>query len=48
MVIDPMPEFAPGFVIGHAAPMITGLGGTMQYLDDRINGVPAPVNCGTY
>ena len=48
MVLDPMPEFAPGFVIGHAAPMLTNLGGTVQYLEDRINGVPAPVNCGTY
>ena len=48
MVIDPMPEIAPGFVIGHAAPMLTGLGGTVQYLEDRINGVPAPANCGTY
>ena len=48
MVIDPMPPIAPGFVIGHAAPMVTNLGGTVQYLADRIDGVPAPSNCGTY
>ncbi|MCT1640659.1 MULTISPECIES: lipase family protein [Dietzia] len=48
MVIDPMPAMAPGLVIGHAAPMITGLDGNLRYLDDRINGLPAPSNCGTY
>lgn len=48
MVIDPMPPIAPGMVINHGVPMITGLPGTVQYLADRINGVPAPVNCGTY
>ncbi|MDV7999891.1 lipase family protein [Rhodococcus sp. IEGM 1408] len=48
MAIDPMPAVAPGLVIGHAAPMLTGLGGTVQYLADRVNGVPAPSNCGTY
>lgn len=48
MVIDPMPPIAPGLIVGHGAPMITGLGATVQYLDDRINGLPAPVNCGTY
>ena len=48
MVIDPMPPVAPGFVLGHAAPMLTNLGGTVQYLADRIDGVPAPSNCGTY
>lgn len=48
MVIDPLPPVAPGFVINHAAPMLSGLGDTVQYLADRINGVPAPSNCGTY
>lgn len=48
MVIDPMPAVAPGLVIGHAAPMITGLDGNLRYLDDRVNGLPAPSNCGTY
>ncbi|MVZ91127.1 lipase [Microbacter sp. ANSKLAB05] len=48
MVIDPMPPVAPGLVIGHAAPMLTGLEGTLRYLDDRVRGVPAPSNCGTY
>ena len=48
MVIDPLPPIAPGFVINHAAPMLSGLGDTVQYLADRINGVPAPSNCGTY
>lgn len=48
MVIDPMPPVAPGLAIGHAAPMITGLEGNLRYLDDRVNGVPAPSNCGTY
>ena len=48
MVIDHTPPVVPGMVINHAAPMISGLGGTVQYLADRINGVPAPSNCGTY
>ena len=48
MVLDHTPPIAPGLVINHAAPMLTGLGGTVQYLDDRLNGVPAPNNCGTY
>ena len=48
MVIDPMPPVAPGLVLNHAVPMISGLGGTVQYLADRIDGVPAPSNCGTY
>lgn len=48
MVIDPMPPVLPGMVINHGAPMLTGLPGTVQYLADRIAGVPAPVNCGTY
>ena len=39
---------ATGLVINHAVPMLTGLGGTVQYLADRIDGVPAPANCGTY
>lgn len=48
MVIDPMPPLAPGLVLGHAVPMISGLGGTLQYLGDRVAGIPAPSNCGTY
>lgn len=48
MAIDPLPPVAPGMVLNHAAPMISGLGGTTQYLADRVNGVPAPSNCGTY
>ncbi len=48
MTIDPMPPIAPGLVIGHAAPMVTNLGGTVQYLADRVDGLPAPTNCGTY
>ncbi|MBB0997829.1 lipase, partial [Dietzia maris] len=48
MVIDPMPPVAPGLAIGHAVPMLTGLEGNLRYLDDRVNGVPAPSNCGTY
>lgn len=48
MVIDHTPPVAPGMVLNHAAPMLTGLGGTVQYLVDRVNGVPAPSNCGTY
>ncbi|MBB0992283.1 lipase, partial [Dietzia sp. SLG510A3-30A2] len=48
MVIDPMPPVAPGLAIGHAVPMLTGLEGNLRYLDDRVNGVPASSNCGTY
>ena len=48
MVIDPLPPVVPGLVLNHAVPMISGLGGTVQYLADRIDGVPAPSNCGTY
>ncbi|WP_029458610.1 lipase family protein [Dietzia alimentaria] len=48
MVIDPTPPIVPGLVINHAVPMISGLQSTVQYLDDRINGLPAPSNCGTY
>ncbi|HMT50491.1 lipase family protein [Dietzia sp. UBA5065] len=48
MVIDHTPPVATGMVINHAAPMLTGLGGAVQYLADRIDGLPAPVNCGTY
>lgn len=48
MVIDHTPPIVPGMVINHGAPMMSGLGGTVQYLADRIDGVPAPVNCGTY
>ena len=48
MVIDHTPPVATGLVINHAVPMLSGLGGTVQYLADRIDGVPAPVNCGTY
>ena len=48
MVIDHTPPIVPGMVINHAAPMLSGLGGTVQYLDDRANGIPAPNNCGTY
>ncbi|EYT62698.1 lipase [Dietzia sp. UCD-THP] len=48
MVIDRTPPVATGLVINHAVPMLTGLGGTVQYLADRIDGVPAPANCGTY
>lgn len=48
MAIDPAPPVAPGLVIGHAAPMITGLDANLRYLDDRVNGLPAPTNCGTY
>lgn len=48
MQIDPMPPILPGLVIGHAAPMITHLNSTVDYLDARVDGVPAPVNCGTY
>jgi pimeloyl-ACP methyl ester carboxylesterase len=48
MVIDHTPPVATGLVINHAVPMLSGLGGTVQYLADRIDGLPAPVNCGTY
>lgn len=48
MTVDPTPPLLPNLVLGHAAPMVTGLGETVQYLDDRINQVPAPSNCGTY
>ena len=48
MVLDHTPPVVPGLVLNHAAPMISGLGGTVQYLADRLAGVPAPVNCGTY
>ncbi|KAA0918513.1 alpha/beta fold hydrolase [Dietzia sp. ANT_WB102] len=48
MVIDPLPPVAPGMVLNHAAPMLTGLEGNVQYLADRIAGAPAPNNCGTY
>lgn len=48
MVIDHTPPIAPGLAINHATPMLAGLGGTVQYLADRIDGKPAPVNCGTY
>lgn len=48
MVIDHTPPIVPGMVINHAVPMLSGLGGTVQYLADRIDGKPAPVNCGTY
>lgn len=48
MIVDPMPPVAPGMVINHGAPMLTGLAGTVEYLADRVDGVPAPSNCGTY
>ena len=48
MVIDPMPPLAPGLTLNHAVPLITNLAGTTQYLVDRINDRPAPVNCGTF
>jgi hypothetical protein len=48
MVIDHTPPVAPGLVINHALPMLSQLGNTVQYLADRIDGRPAPSNCGTY
>ena len=48
MEIDPMPPLAPGLTLNHAVPLITNLAGTTQYLVDRVDGRPAPVNCGTF
>lgn len=48
MVIDPLPPVATGLTLNHAVPLITNLGGTTQYLVDRVDGRPAPFNCGTY
>lgn len=48
VVMDHTPPVAPGLVLNHGLPMFTGLAGTVQYLADRVDGLPAPVNCGTY
>ena len=48
MDVDHTPPVAQGWVLNHGAPMLTGLPATLQYLGDRIDGRPAPSNCGTY
>lgn len=48
MDVDHTPPVIPGLVVNHGVPMISGLPATLQYLDDRIAGRPAPSNCGTY
>lgn len=48
MDVDHTPPIFSGFVINHGAPMVIQLGNTVQYLADRVDGRPAPSNCGTY
>lgn len=42
---EEIPPIAPGFVIGHGLPMMSGLPSALDWITDRFNGVPAPSNC---
>ncbi|QBJ98041.1 lipase [Rhodococcus sp. ABRD24] len=40
-----LPPIAPGFVVGHGLPMVSGLTVGLDWMVDRFNGVPAPSTC---
>lgn len=42
---EEIPPIAPGFVVGHGLPMMTGLPSALDWMTDRFHGVPAPSNC---
>lgn len=44
---EEIPPIAPGFVVGHGLPMMSGLPSALDWMTDRLHGVPAPSNCWT-
>jgi pimeloyl-ACP methyl ester carboxylesterase len=42
------PPILPGFVVGHAIPLIGGLPESVAYMNDRFADKPAPSNCGAF
>lgn len=42
---EEIPPIAPGFVIGHGLPMVSGLPSALDWMTDRFNAVPAPSTC---
>lgn len=42
---EEIPPIAPGFVIGHGLPMMSGLPSALDWMTDRFNGVPGPSSC---
>lgn len=42
---EEIPPIAPGFVVGHGLPMVSGLPSALDWMTDRFDGVPARSNC---
>ncbi|MCL2534196.1 MAG: lipase family protein [Nocardiaceae bacterium] len=42
---EEIPPIAPGFVVGHGLPMVTGMSRALDWMTDRLAGVPAPSTC---
>lgn len=42
---EEIPPIAPGFVVGHALPMFTGLPRALDWMTARFDGEPAPTTC---
>ncbi|MBM9838525.1 alpha/beta hydrolase [Rhodococcus hoagii] len=42
---EEIPPIAPGFVVGHGLPMVSGLPSALDWMTDRFDGVPARSGC---
>ncbi len=42
---EEIPPIAPGFVVGHGLPMVSGLPSALDWMIDRFDGVPARSGC---
>ncbi len=42
---EEIPPIAPGFIVGHGLPMATGMPRALDWMTDRLAGVPAPSTC---